>query len=171
MAAITEAGLPPQIAFRLVSKFEEYGEISTEMKKITSNIEVYGIDPLTAIKQVASRTPSEDFKQVLLGFVTTTESGGNISTYLKNAGQEALFQWRMRREKFLNQLSTFAEIYTGLLIAAPLFIISLFSVMGMIQPTLAGFDILTLTKLSIYFIVPLMNIGFLAFLRGIEVEM
>lgn len=171
MAAITEAGLPPQVVFKLVGEFEEYGEVSKEMKKITGNIEVYGIDPLTAIKQVASRTPSEELKQVLLGFVTTTESGGNINTYLKNAGQEALFEWRTRRERFLNQLSTFAEFYTGLLIAAPLFIIALFSVMGMIQPTIAGYDILTLTKLSIYLIVPIMNIGFLMFLRGIEVEM
>jgi flagellar protein FlaJ len=171
MAAITEAGLPPQIVFKLVSEFKEYGEISKEIQKIASNVETYGVDFLTAIKQVANRTPSEEFRQVLLGFVTTTESGGNIKTYLKNAGQEALFEWRMRREKFIHQLSTFAEFYTGLLIAAPLFIIALFSVMGMIQPTIAGFDILTLTKLSIYLIVPIMNLGFLAFLRGIEVEM
>lgn len=170
MAAITQAGLPPQIVFKLVGEFKEYGEISKEMKKITNNIDMYGIDPLTAMKQIASRTPSEDFKQILLGFVTTTESGGNINTYLKNAGQEALFEWRTRRQRFLDQLSTFAEFYTGLLIAAPLFIISLFSVMGMIQPTMGGYDILTLTKLSIYLIVPIINIAFLLFLRGIEVE-
>lgn len=171
MAAITEAGIPPSVVFKLVGEFEEYGEISKEIKKISNNIEVYGIDPLTAIKQVASKTPSEEFKQVLLGFATTTESGGNIKAYLKNAGQEALFQWRTKRERFLSQLSTFAEIYTGILIAAPLFIIALLSVMGMVQPAIGGFDIPTLMKLSVYLVVPIMNAGFLVFLRGIEVEM
>jgi len=171
MGAVAESGIPPYVIFRLISEFEEYGEVSREMKKIVRNIETFGINPLTAIKQAAERTPSNSFKQVLLGFVTTTETGGDVKVFLKTAGEQALFEWRMRREKFLQQLSAYAEFYTGILIAAPLFIISLFAVMNMIQPTLGGFGILDLMKLSIYLLVPILNGGFLLFLRGVEVEM
>lgn len=171
MGAIAESGVPPYVIFRLIAEFEEYGEIAKEMKKIVRNIDTFGLNPLAAVKEVAGRTPSDAFKQILLGFVTTTESGGDVKLYLKNAGQQALFEWRMKRERFLQQLSAYAEFYTGLLIAAPLFIIALFSVMNMIQPTVAGYDILFLTKLSIYLVVPLLNGGFLLFLRGMEVEM
>lgn len=171
MGAIAESGIPPYVIFRLISEFEEYGEISKEMGKIVRNIETFGIDPLTAVKEVAERTPSSDFSQILQGFVTTTESGGDIKLFLKNAGEQALFDWRIRREKFLQQLSAYAEFYTGILIAAPLFIIALFAVMNMIQPNIGGYDILFLTKLSIYMIIPIVNISFLAFLRGVEVEM
>jgi len=176
MGSIAESGIPPHIIFRLIGSFNEYGEIAKEFRKISRNIDTFGVDPLTAIRSVAMKSPSEIFKQMLLGFVTTTESGGNIKVYLKSAGERALFEWRMRREKFLNQLSTYAEIYTGLMIAAPLFIISLLVVMGMISQagmasaTIAGFDMVKLTALSIYVVVPLMNIGFLLFLRGVEVE-
>jgi len=171
MGAIAESGVPPYMIFKLLSDYEEYGEVSKEMKKLVKNIDTLGIDPLTAIKELAERTPSNEFKQVLLGIVSATEAGGDVKNYLKVSGQQALFNWRIKREKFLQQLSAYAEFYTGILIAAPLFIIALFSVMGMISPTLGGFDILTLTKLSIWFLVPVLNLAFLGFLKGMEVEM
>jgi flagellar protein FlaJ len=170
MGAVAESGVPPYVIFRLISQFEEYGEISKEMGKIVRNIETFGIDPLTAVKEVAEKTPSDAFRQMLLGFVTTTESGGNIKVFLKSAGDQALFEWRVKRERFLQQLSAYAEFYTGVLIAAPLFIIALFSVMSMIQPTIGAFGILDLMKISIYLIVPIINGAFLMFLRGVEVE-
>jgi len=170
MGAIAESGVPPYVIFRLISQFSEYGEVAKEMSKVVRNIEQFGIDPLTAVKEVAEKTPSDSFREIMLGFVTTTESGGNIKIFLKSAGQQVLFEWRIRRERFLQQLSAYAEFYTGLLIAAPLFIIALFSVLNQIQPTLSGYNILDLMKLSIYLIVPIVNSTFLLFLRGVEVE-
>jgi flagellar protein FlaJ len=171
MGAIAESGVPPYVIFRLIAEFEEYGEVATEMKKVIRNIETFGLNPLAAVREVAARTPSDELKQVLLGFVTTTESGGNVKLFLKSAGQQALFEWRIKRERFLQQLSAYAEFYTGLLIAAPLFIIALFAVMNMIQSTVGGYDIIFLTQLSIYVVVPVMNTAFLLFLQGTEVEM
>ncbi len=170
MGAISESGVPPYMIFKLMSKFEEYGELSREMKLLVRNIDVFGIDPVTAIKEAAERTPSAELRQLLLGVISTSESGGDIKTYIKNAGDQALFNWKLKREKFMQQLSAYAEFYTGILIAAPLFIIALFAVMSMIQPNIGGFDILTLTKLSIYAFIPILNVGFILFLRGVEVE-
>lgn len=170
MGAIAESGIPPYVIFRLISQFEEYGEISKEMGKIVRNIDTFGIDPLTAVKEVAEKCPSDDFKEILMGFVTTTESGGSVKVFLKSAGTQALFEWRIKRQKFVEQLSAYAEFYTGILIAAPLFIIALFSVLNQIQPNISGYNILDLMKLSIYLIIPIVNVTFLLFLRGIEVE-
>lgn len=170
MGAVAESGVPPYVIFKLISEFDEYGEIAKEMKKVVRNIESFGLDPITAVKEVVKKTPSEDFKQIMMGFVTTTESGGDLKLFLKSAGDQALFTWRIKREKFLQQLSMYAEFYTGVLIAAPLFLVSLFAVMALIQPNLGGFDILTLSQMSIYGLIPMINIVFLVFLKGIEVE-
>jgi len=171
MGAVAESGVPPYVIFKLISQFDEYGEVAAEMRKIVRNMENFGLDPLKAVKEVAERTPSDKLKQMLLGFVTTTESGGDVKVYLKGAGEQALFDWRMKRERYLQQLDAYAEFYTGIMIAAPLFIVALFAVMNMIQPTVAGFDILFLTKASIYGGIPMLNLAFLAFLQGTEVEM
>ncbi len=171
MGAIAESGVPPYMIFKLLSNFEEYGEISREMKVLVRNIDTFGVDPLTAVRETAERTPSNRLRQIMLGIISATESGGDVKTYIKNAGEQAMFDWKLKREKFMQQLSAYAEFYTGILIAAPLFIIALFAVMNMIQPNIGGFDILTLTKLSIYILVPFLNAGFLLFLKGVEVEM
>lgn len=170
MGSIMESGIPPHTIFRLIGEFEEYGEIAYEMKKIVRNMDQFGVDPLTAIRNVAEKSPSNSLKQVLFGIVTATESGGDVKTYLKNAGEQALFEWRLKRQRFLEQLSTYAEFYTGLLIAAPLFIIALLAVMNMISPAMGGFNIIDLMKMSTYIIIPAMNFGFLMFLRGVEIE-
>ena len=171
MGAIASSGVPPTAIFKLLSEFKEYDVLADEMEKIVRNIEVFGLDPVTAMREVAKRTPSEKFKQLLLGIATTIEGGGDLKTYLKNAGEQSLFTWRAKRQKYLQQLSAYAEFYTGLLIAAPLFLVALFSVMYMIQPQLAGFDILQLMKISIYLLIPSLNIAFLVFLQFTQVEM
>lgn len=170
MGAVVESGIPPYVVFRLISEFKEYGEASKEMEKIVRNIDDFGIDPLTSIKKVADNTPSNLLRQALLGFATTVEAGGNMKIFLKSMGDQALFDWKIKREKFLQQLSTISEFYIGILIVAPLFIISLFAVMNMIQPTIAGFNIFDLIRTSIYIVVPLVNILFLLFLQGIEIQ-
>jgi len=170
MGSVAESGVPPFILFKIISEFEEYGEISKEAKKIVRNVDDFGLDPLSAIREVAKRVPSEEFKRFLLGFVSTTESGGNLQRYLKGVGEQSLFDWRIRREKFLQQISTYAEFYTGILIAAPLFFITMFALLGLINPTLGVVNLFFLTQLSIYVIIPLLNVIFLAFIKGIEVE-
>jgi len=170
MGAIASSGIPPSAVFKLLSKFKEYDVLAEEMEKIVTNIEVFGLDPVTAMKEVAKRTPSEKFKQILLGFASTIESGGSLKIYLKNMSEQTLFHWRMKREKYLQQLSTYAEFYTGILIAAPLFIISLFSIMNMIEPNLGGVGILQLMRLSIYLLIPILNVAFIFFLSSTQVE-
>ena len=171
MGSIASSGVSPTAIFKLLAEFKEYDVLAEEMKKIVRNMEVFGMDPMSAMREVAKRTSSGKFKQLLLGLASTIEGGGDLKTYLKNAGEQSLFRWRMKRQKYLQQLSAYAEFYTGLLIAAPLFLISLFSVMYMIQPQLGGLDILDLMKLSIYLLVPALNLGFLVFLQATQVEM
>jgi len=171
MGALVEAGLPPYQMFKLISTFEDYGEIAKEFKKIVRNIEQFGLDPLTAIKEVASRCPSDELQQLLMGFVTTTESGGNIKLYLKTVGEQTLFDYRKRRERYIRTLDMLSEIYTGIVISAPLFMVAMLAIMNMIQPTIGGWTIKDLAWLGTYIIVPVLNIGFILFLYTMEVEM
>ena len=171
MGALTESGLPPYQMFKLISSFEEYGEISKEFRKIVRNVEEFGLDPLTAIKEVAIRTPSEELQQLLMGFVTTTESGGNIKLYLKSVGEQTLFDYRKKREKYIRTLDLMSELYTGIIITSPLFLVAMLAIMSMIQPTLGGWTIKDLVWLGAYVLVPTINIFFLLFLQTLEVEM
>jgi flagellar protein FlaJ len=171
MGALMETGLPPYQAFKLISSFEEYGEIAKEFKKIVRNVEQFGLDPLTAIKEVAIRCPSYELQQLLMGFVTTTESGGNIKLYLKTVGEQTLFEYRKKRERYIRTLDIITEIYTGVVISSPLFMVAMLAIMNMIQPTIGAFSIKDLAWLGAYVLVPVLNIAFILFLFSREVEM
>ena len=165
MAAVAASGVPPLVIFKLLSGVKEYGEVANEATRIVRNVENFGMDLLSAIRQVADTTPSEKFREFLFTVISTIETGGELKRFLKTATQESLFEYRLRREKYLATLSTYADFYTAVLIAAPLFFISILSVMAMIGGKVMGMDIITLMQLGIYFFIPLLNIAFIAFIH------
>ena len=73
--------------------------------------------------------------------------------------------YRMKREKYLTTLSTYADFYTALLIAAPLFFISTLSVMSLVGGQVMGMSINAAMKLGVYVFMPLLNMLFLLFLQ------
>ncbi len=165
MSAIAASGVPPHVMFKLLIDVHEYGEIAKEAKLITRNIEVFGMDVTSAIKDVAKRTPSVSFRQFLQGMVATISTGGDLKRYMSNAASEALADYRIKREKYMATLSTYADFYTAVLIAAPLFFISILSVMSMIGGELLGMSIPMAMNLGIYILIPILNISFLLFIH------
>lgn len=171
MAAIASSGVPPSTMFRLLTGFEEYGEISKEAKKIVQNIDVLGMDITTAIRDVARKTPSENFKQFLEGVATTIDTGGDLHSYLKKSSENAMFEYKLRREKYLQTLSTYADFYTAVLIAAPLFLVAILSVMTIIEGKVFGMSIPEVMFFGIFFGIPIINALFLLFLHLTQPEL
>jgi len=85
--------------------------------------------------------------------------------YLKNSAKEALFNYRLKREHYLSTLSTYADLYTAVMIAAPLFFISILSVMSLIGGKLMGMQITDAMKIGVYGVMPMLNILFILFLH------
>ncbi len=166
MAATASSGIPPEFMFGLIAGFKEYGEISKEAGMIVRNIRTFGSSSVAAMKTVASQTPSKQLKEVLLGISSTIETGGNLTAYLKEMSDKALFEYRVKREKYLKTLSTYADIYTALLVAAPLFLLSTMATMSIIGgDVLGGLSSSQVVTLMTWAVLPLMNISFLAFIH------
>jgi len=165
MAAISSSGIPTEFMFELLTGFKEYGEITQDAKLIMRNIKTFGMSSVDAMKEVADRTPSQAFREVLLGIVTTTESGGNMIEYLHGMAEKALFDYRIKREKYLKTLSTYADIYTALLVAAPLMMLSMLASMSIIGGSVMGLTIEELILLMTWVLLPVMNTGFLVFIH------
>ncbi len=165
MAAIASSGIPPEFMFELLTGFKEYGEVANESKMIMRNIKTFGMSSVDAIKSVGERTPSNNFRELLLGVVSTIEGGGNLIEYLKEMSDKALFEYRIKREKYLKTLSTYADIYTALLVAAPLMMIALLATMLIIGGQVLGMEIPQIIVLMTFVVLPIFNIGYIAFLQ------
>lgn len=170
MSAIASAKVPPYIIFTLLTEFKEYGEISQEAEKIVRNVDVFGQDISTSLRQAVESTPSDEFEELLEGMIATIETGGNLMDYLEVQADEAMFDYRQRREKYLESLSTYADFYTAVLIAAPLFLIAILAVMNMVGGELMGMGIKQLMRLGIYLAIPIMNTVFIMFIHFTQPE-
>lgn len=165
MAAIASSGIPPEFMFSLIGGFREYGDISDEANSIVRNIRTYGYSSIAAMKSVAGMTPSKEFKELLLGISSAIETGGNLTSYLKEMSDKALFDYKIKREKYLKTLSTYADIYTALLVAAPLFLLSTFAIMSILGGDIMGMSTSQIVTLMTWVMMPVMNIAYLAFIH------
>jgi flagellar protein FlaJ len=170
MSAIANSGVPPRVIFKVLSRFKEYGEISREVSKITRNIEIFGMDELTSIKEVASKSPSRPFKDLLQGILTTIQTGGSLKSFLKEESSKAMFDYKIKRNKYIQQLSVYADFYTALLIAAPLVFVIILPILSIMQGSLFGFSMEDLIRIGMVLLAAL-NVIFLVFLQLTQPKM
>ncbi len=170
MAAVAGSGAQPISMFNLILDSEEYKGIKGEVKKIVNYVNLFGYDLISAIRSVAITTPSRDFREYLVGLTTTIESGGDLKTYLDAKASEMMNTYRLERKKYLESLSTYADVYTGILIAAPLLFFVTLAIIQMLGGEIAGIQISTLATIGTYFVLPSLNIGFFTFLNMTQPE-
>jgi len=165
MSAIAASGISPAKLFELAAQSEEYGELNHEFKKIVEYLNMFGYDLTTALDDVAQNTPSEKFKDLLEGLNATLQSGGNIQEYLDAKTNETIDEYKITQQKHIETISAYSDIYTGILIAAPLFFISILSLVSILGGTIGGFPVQVVISAGTYLLIPILNVGFLLFLH------
>jgi len=165
MSAVASSGIPPEFIFEPLMGFKEYGEISRQAGLVVRNIKNLGMSSVNAIKSVAARTPSPEFRQVLAGMQSVIEKGGDLASYLNEMAERSLFDYRIKRENYLKTLSTYADVYTALLVTAPLMMLVVLGIMSTIGGDILGFTAGDLTSFIVFVLVPVLNILFIVFLH------
>ncbi|MEK6873334.1 MAG: type II secretion system F family protein [Nanoarchaeota archaeon] len=163
MAAIAGSDIEPSNIFGIIALSKEYPIIKKEAKKLMNQINLYGYDLVTALKNVADSSPSKQWADLLNGIGTTIKSGGDLAKFLNKRAETMLFEYRLKREKATRAAETFMDIYISVVIAAPMLMMLL---LIMLSITNLGFN-LTVPVLTVLVIsaVCLINVIFLTFLH------
>jgi len=170
IAAIASSGVPPVAMLKLIAESMEYGEFCIELRKIVDYIELFGYDMVTAIRSVAAVTPEEELREFLEGMLNTIESGGELEKFFIAKSQESMSSYEIEREKYAQTVATYSDIYTGILVAAPLFFVAALTLISMLGGTIGGLNISVIIGFGTYLLIPLMNIGFIIFLNVSQPE-
>ena len=170
MAAIAGSGTNPSSIFKLLLGSKDYPELSGDIKKIVNYINLFGYDLSTALRAVSKTTPSKDFSDLLNGMVTTISTGGNLKDFLKSKADEALTTYKLERRKYLETLSAYSDIYTGVMIAAPLLFIVVLAIINSIGGDIGGFTVATIANIGTFGVIPLLNIIFILFVSAMQPE-
>lgn len=158
MSTLATSGLSLEEIFKSIAKEETDEDIVKDARFITRNIEILGMDLITAVKDLINRTPSGPYSELLEGAIITSQSGGDLKEYFNATAKVQLEEKKMLLQKTTESLGSVAEIYTILLIVFPLLAVIMLSIMGIMSPSLGGFDLLTLMNILTFAVVPLSGI-------------
>ncbi len=154
MSTLATSGLSLEGIFKAIGTEDGQEEIIKDSKFITRNIDVLGMDLVTAINDLIKRSPPGPYADLLEGAIITVQSGGDLKEYFIATGKVQLEEKKMSLKKSTDSLGVMAEMYTILLIVFPLMSVIMLSIMAIMAPDLAGFDLMTLMYLLTYVMVP-----------------
>ncbi len=158
MSTLATSGLSLEGIFKAIAKEETNEDIVKDARFIVRNIDILGMDLITAIKDLIHRTPVGPYSELLDGAIITVSTGGDLKQYFNATAKVQLEEKKMLLQKTTESLGSVAEIYTILLIVFPLLAVIMLSIMGIMSPSLGGFDLLTLMNILTFGVIPLSGI-------------
>lgn len=163
MSAISGSLLEPSKIFGIIIETREYPNISKEFTKLLNEINIYGYDLVSSLRNMAFNSPSKKLAELFNGLATTITSGGDLPDFFDKRSQTLLFEYRLERERESKASETFMDIYISAVITAPMILMLLLILMRV-----SGLGIsLSTTMITIIMVlgVTLINILFLTFLH------
>jgi len=151
------AGVSPAEIFEALSKVELYDEIQKEAKKITTEINMMGIDTITALNNAIKISPSDKFKEFIQGILGVIQSGSELGPYFERCVEKYMTKDLMDRKRNLESLAVMAEAFVVTVIAFPLFLVIIISIMGLTSEGGISFSFLYMIAV---FILPMAYVGF-----------
>jgi len=166
MLGISKGGVPALEMFKVIAEeVSVTGEVGKEFAVLVNGVKAFHKDLLSAIKYVASTTPSQRFADFLDDLASVIEGSGKLNEFLEFKSKHLMDEKEKYQELFLNSLSILAEVYVAALVVAPLFMLIIFVVMGML-----GNTTMRLMQLLIYLYMPLGGLAFIWLLSSMIKE-
>ncbi len=155
IAAMASAGVNIDQIFKSLGEQSVYGECSKEAQGVYRDMTYFGRDSVTAMRRAIVRSPSDKWSDFLQGAITTVTSGGNLQIYFQSKAERFMWENRQEQKSFIDMMGLMAETYVTAVVAGPLFLIVMMSIMGMLGGQGPGS-----LYLIIYMLLPVANFGF-----------
>jgi flagellar protein FlaJ len=168
LSTMANSGATPERMFETLGAQDLYGEVAKEAAWLDRDIKLLGSDLMTALSRAIDRSPSARFQDLLQGIVTVLTSGGDLKLYLLSKGDQYLVEGRQENQRFIDSMGVLAESFVVVVVAAPLFLLVILSVM-----TMFGGDprqVLTLGYLLVLAVLPVAQAAFGLMIRSMTPE-
>ena len=128
VTVMASGGITPYLSFKRLSSVDLMPATRKEARDIIKDVEIFGIDPLSAMNQAAKKNPLEIFKDFLSGYASTVVIGGDINHFLETKAAE-IFKARADRVKnAAERLGMLLESFITIMVLMGLCFYILFSV-------------------------------------------
>ena len=161
ISTMATGGLSPYDSLRRLTNSELMPNLAKAVKDIEVDVEIKGIDPVTAMEKSAQNMPSKEYKDLLLGYASTLRTGGDVVHYLFIRTETMFNDLATKVRAFGDRAAAIMESYIALSILVTLSLTIIYMVsIAFSSFWQGGFTPETFLLYS-YFLVPGMAIAFI----------
>ncbi|MFA4861869.1 type II secretion system F family protein [Methanoregula sp.] len=131
MQALSTTMPPFEIMRRIYREGDMFGEVSNEFGMVVRDVELFGDDMITAMRNLQNTTPSANLRDFLNDLGIVFDSGGDISSYLGAKTEYYREQAKQELELVLKTIEIMAEVYVSAFVAGPIALIIMIVAQGM----------------------------------------
>jgi len=91
----------------------------------------YLVRLITALKNAIVISPSKKFKEFIQGIIGVVQSGSELAPYFERCVDRYMYEDLEERKKNLDSLAIMAESFVVTVVAFPLFLVIIISIMGL----------------------------------------
>jgi flagellar protein FlaJ len=128
VSVMASGGIAPYTSFKRLAEVELMPAMKSEAKEIIKDVEIFGIDPLTAIENAAKKNPLDIFRDFLSGYASTVIIGGDIGHFLERKAEDIFKTRAMRVKAAAERLGMLLETFIIVMVLMSLCFYILFSV-------------------------------------------
>jgi flagellar protein FlaJ len=132
MTILATTGMTTGNIISSLGRVSDEFNIKAEMALIITEIEVLGFDIYKALRHAYEVSPSKNFSNLLFGFVSVSQMGGDLASYLKNQAEKNTNKRLLSMRGFIDNLAIIAEVYITIMVVGPLMILVMLTVMSFI---------------------------------------
>jgi flagellar protein FlaJ len=158
ISVMASGGIAPYTSFKRLAEVELMPAMRTEAREIIKDVEIFGIDPLTAIENAAKKNPLDIFRDFLAGYASTVIIGGDIGHFLERKAEDIFKTRAMRVKAAAERLGMLLETFIIVMVLMSLCFYILFSVESIYS---VGISMYSGIILYTYLFTPLLSLMFI----------
>jgi len=128
VSVMASGGIAPYASFKRLAEVELMPVMRDEAREIVKDVEIFGINPLTAIENAAKKNPLDVFRDFLSGYASTVIIGGDIKHFLERKAEDIFKTRAMRVKAAAERLGMLLETFIIVMVLMSLCFYILFSV-------------------------------------------
>jgi flagellar protein FlaJ len=165
VAVMASGGIPPYTSFKRLSEANLLPAMSQEASNLIRDVEIFGVDPLTAMQKSGKANPLDIYREFVGGYASTVIIGGDITSFLETKAEE-LFRTRAARVRAAaERLGMLLESFIIIMVLMSLCFYILFSVESIYS---TGMSSASGIILYTYVFTPLLSFVFIYLAHGMQ---
>jgi flagellar protein FlaJ len=150
ISVMASGGIAPYTSFKRLSEVDLMPAMRKEARDIMKDVEVFGVDPLTALEGAAKKVPLDIFKDFLSGYASTVIIGGDIGHFLERKAEDIFKTRALRVKAAAERLGMLLETFIIVMVMMSLCFYILFAVQQIQTTASAGTNLSTYSGILMY---------------------